>query len=129
MPCQIHEAGMSAGVSFKDDEERFMGVSVREVVTTHEATSEVSPLRLYQQPRTFDPGDIRALIRDFFSWIEHEWRQPVLRDGVSPLSALLERVASNNIPLDELREYTRSEVAALSGYKRDKVISAITKHR
>src|SRR5437879_3928809 len=110
MPYRTHEAGINAGVSFKDEEERFMSVSVREAVSTHGETSAVAPLRLYQRPRTFDPRDMRALIQDFFSWIEHEWRRPVLQEGASPLSALLEQIASINILLDEKREYTRRDL-------------------
>ena len=106
-----------------------MNVSVREAASTHGETSAVSPLRLYQQPRAFNPGDLRALIQDFFSWIEYEWRQPVLRNNVAPLSALIEQVASINIPLDEQREYTSRDLATLSGYKREKATCYVRRRR
>lgn len=74
--------------------------------------SEAIPLALFQRQPEFDPNDIQVLIRDFFTWFEEEWRQPVIQTSWPNRDELLGQIP---FPprLDEEGLYSKTDLASL----------------
>src|SRR2546421_11267450 len=79
------------------------------------AESESTSLVLFQRQQVFDSNDVLALICDFFSCFEEEWKQPVKQTSGPDRDNLLSQVLV--FPhLDEEELYSISALASLVRY-------------
>jgi len=98
-----------------------MVVSHSFVASSQDEVPLVSSPVLSLQNSSIASGEIRTLIQDFFSWFEHEWRQPVLSASTPQAPELLSKEFLTRRTFDAQKMYTRSDLMTLSGYRRTKI--------